>query len=1492
MTKRHWIGVAGAILLSCQISLAQESGKIDLDLTSSARTLTPGSMADSAPITIMEGANSITVLADTLLTPAERLAVYQVFSTNTQTIQLAENGTAVGGSFVIGPRFSNFVGSLTIPNGVTAIKDFGHNSVLDLMGNFNNAGTFYAVSSLPGVQSATISASNITNLTTGLISSVLPVDSFFSSFQSNLSLSLVAANNLVNMGVIQSSGNLDISAGGNIMNTAQSAGLISSLMNQQGSPIMSAMNSLSLYSATGLIRNEGIISSLQGSVNAATGPSILESLSPSLHNLLDIDNRNGLITAVLGDIIFSNSTGDISLFAGELKSNNTNFHALKEVRSSMSVFNGSVINIDAGAAFIDSFGPSLVFGDVCLSGDPTFYNTTGNLVLSGTMTASDPIYLYSVGQILLNNSTIEAPLVVMVSGQLFYPPTPDGMGDPAPFGASAFRTEQIVVPANLPSGLPGDITVSNSEIKANVIEVRGSNAHIDFSNSKLTAPTITIVGENKITLPTVTTTNLGLLAPEVVLTGDVTAINLQIYSGPSSIYLDNRGTISGSLSFAGPTSILGIGGGGTFGDASIHADTVNFGDLNITDGSNFFVNSRTVNFGGTMNVQAAVTFGLLTDELKIGSLGQLTVSSSLVANKSIEVLGSLHFKNSASSSALSVVNGELINKGTISTNGMSSILATTVSNSGTLLNDGNSSFLVQASKNFTNTGSLLGKSPTGNVAVISNEVLLDGGTKLSFAHLQSQTAVSLVGNQSWDNADIQAPSVINLAGSTLSLKSGTMSSLRVDEFSNFGNLSVDGAGNASLQLQPSFLTANRDLTISGDFTNATGLNLNVVNFSSATFGTSNYNVNSFFVQDLLGGSAILPANVKAKDQISVATSKLELPNNASYSVSSGFLFLGLAPDIDVTIPSTSELNAKMGIVIRGKDISVGGTLRSEKAVLVEGKNIVVNSGTSVMSNDIHLLASKGLLISSASVRTDMKNPPLYGQTGSRIQSGATLSMDNTLLAIGNKLDMTAPVVQLNTLEVQGQGQIDIQGIVNGTVFGADALEYSYSTGTVNGLTDSPISVLGTALIQNSSSIQVKSNSSLFGNALLSDTFNPNQSEASAKSSPMVTESISLPFRNLAPSLSPDSTISPLDQVSGLYTVMTGAEELLSYVYNSAEAAESVVAPERFVKAYKEAMDDRITELLLAWGPLYDKLHANEDLDYKEKQDYTNINYELKELRGLKSDPDRLMARINEEYKHQLRYDLYLKKTRAAVSRESKTSEAQLWKLSENVTTRISDAFEKLQNKIENTDIVKGFKQAKDSLKKLTSPNPKNFDLRINYEDNPTGFKAVSFEQEEARSKQTLSNFFLIEGGEKESKFSFEDFEFFAKDKCLIGVLIEDDSVNFLNFCDDTLKENVYALVKGRKIVIGPGQQIMFSASHKFGKSSKPKELFVRRWDNVYKGDYCVAVSDFAMAPFLSLSPIRALRTSGDEKHRKVSARLLKSAAAVSIVGAKHGAYSK
>lgn len=85
---------------------------------------------------------------------------------------------------------------------------------------------------------------------------------------------------------------------------------------------------------------------------------------------------------------------------------------------------------------------------------------------------------------------------------------------------------------------------------------------------------------------------------------------------------------------------------------------------------------------------------------------------------------------------------------------------------------------------------------------------------------------------------------------------------------------------------------------------------------------------------------------------------------------------------------------------------------------------------------------------------------------------------------------------------------------------------------------------------------------------------------------------------------------------------------------------------------------------------------------------------------------------------------------------------------------------------------------------------------------------------------------------------------------------------------------------------------MFSASHKFGKSSKPKELFVRRWDNVYKGDYCVAVSDFAMAPFLSLSPIRALRTSGDEKHRKVSARLLKSAAAVSIVGAKHGAYSK
>src|SRR5215470_10819202 len=62
---------------------------INLDLTSTQRTLTPGHLVDLTPLNIRVGGVTRTITSSSLLTPAERLATYQVFSTGQQSIQLA-----------------------------------------------------------------------------------------------------------------------------------------------------------------------------------------------------------------------------------------------------------------------------------------------------------------------------------------------------------------------------------------------------------------------------------------------------------------------------------------------------------------------------------------------------------------------------------------------------------------------------------------------------------------------------------------------------------------------------------------------------------------------------------------------------------------------------------------------------------------------------------------------------------------------------------------------------------------------------------------------------------------------------------------------------------------------------------------------------------------------------------------------------------------------------------------------------------------------------------------------------------------------------------------------------------------------------------------------------------------------------------------------------------------------------------------------------------
>ncbi len=227
--------VAGLILLSTLLLMpvteaqaAPPGNPINLNLVSKVHNLTAGNLTNSGPVPIKVGNYVLNVTATTPLTPAERLAVYQVFSTGEpQTIILRKGGNATGGTLTLGANFSQYVSGLVIPAGVTAIRDFGATSPLVLTGDFVDSGAFVASSSNSGVTTAAITADHIflnssaTLSTTGSISALALTGLSSVSNATTISAQQVTINtpSLTNTGSIIASG------AGNSINVQSTAGL-------------------------------------------------------------------------------------------------------------------------------------------------------------------------------------------------------------------------------------------------------------------------------------------------------------------------------------------------------------------------------------------------------------------------------------------------------------------------------------------------------------------------------------------------------------------------------------------------------------------------------------------------------------------------------------------------------------------------------------------------------------------------------------------------------------------------------------------------------------------------------------------------------------------------------------------------------------------------------------------------------------------------------------------------------------------------------------------------------------------------------------------------------------------------------------------------------------------------------------------------------------------------------------------------------------------
>ncbi|MBX9686561.1 MAG: hypothetical protein K2X27_07650, partial [Candidatus Obscuribacterales bacterium] len=388
----------------------------------------------------------------------------------------------------------DYSSGLTNQSGSTLILDLGDKSSISVLGNLENHGTIYLVSSNPHTQSASISAQNIINSQGAIITTVIPQGAIplgtFSSLVSNLSLSLFAVNNIVNYGTISSANNLTAVAGGSIVNMTAAGSATAA--------IMQATNNLNLSAST--ISNSGILSAINGNVNlcnpslysatlAGLQQNLAGNISSSLLQNININNSNGLIEALKGSVNIGGAELDknsiLSVLGGDIISQLINVDGgagAVQVRADSLL---GTVNLSACSAQFGAESGLLTLGQLNIAGDPTFYNS-GDILITNNINVGENLAILAGGNITASGaytiSTVNLGVghnVYMVAG-----------------GNLSLQGSPLASPT-LPPGnalLPGQtVTVSGPSLTGGSISLAGSTINTRSTAGNNPGGTVTLV---------------------------------------------------------------------------------------------------------------------------------------------------------------------------------------------------------------------------------------------------------------------------------------------------------------------------------------------------------------------------------------------------------------------------------------------------------------------------------------------------------------------------------------------------------------------------------------------------------------------------------------------------------------------------------------------------------------------------------------------------------------------------------------------------------------------------------------------------------------------------------------------------------------------------------------------------------------------------------------------------------------------------------------
>ena len=870
--ERHQDHVRNQTLQTLSQSIVRLNNGIDLDLTSQVRNITLGRslFSDESPaVTITVGGVSKTLTAGSHVTAAEYVAVKQLLSNGSQQVTVGSSGSATGGSVDLSSLTSDNdvmrASNLVVAANVTTSGDFGKRSDFRLLGNLENYGTLQAFSSDSNVRGGAIRANDINNHSNALISS-------------SVDLTLDASGNFNNDGTIVSTQGLTVTAGGALSNKGA----------------ITSAGDLNLNAA--LVKNSGTIQSSDANLN----------LNGSAGADLTVQNSGGALNALNGAINLRDATYAANyastIYGGDLHSRSLNVNAgAGTANVHVSELTGTV-NETGANAHVSADTELLSIGSVCLTGDPTYYNTAGSIAITGNISVPDAVTIVAAGDI------SSAPGVIVQAGT-----------------ATAGKPITLIAGA--------DFSVSGGE-DTNTVPAAGKEGSVFLSgkSSKTGGSIILATGTAFNTRPT----NLGVFAAG----GDV------------QMYAFAKGNTGGVIDLSNTSIQTGGAMNGVNGSVELVAgtksgDAIKLGTIQAGSGGT----------GGKLNVVTAQPVVSGKGPVQYDPTGALVGTTRLTPGKSLTDGGVIFNGSSGFNDTITVRSGGDIDVA----GGLRSNVSISLNASGNIVQNGAGLFSSPAITMIAKGSMGVDLQPIvlggDNISVfaggsaflessIGGPVIVSGNVADTFRYFNSSADVQ-VQNFSGTTLDVTANSVTI---DTLTQESG-LKNLVLDirgagdlafALSGIDSLNIKAAGNLGTQANAVLLSDIKNVVLNsakGAFValgGKTGSAIDITTVDNAAVGGSNKktvltNATSSNGAVIYAGSSNLTVdgNINAKTGIVVqsegeSNSKIVIKENSSLNVSASTdgiaLFINATPPPDVNVTPQKNVLTSGTVVFRGAGV--------------------------------------------------------------------------------------------------------------------------------------------------------------------------------------------------------------------------------------------------------------------------------------------------------------------------------------------------------------------------------------------------------------------------------------------------------------------------------------------------------------------------------------------------------------------------------------------